>query len=180
MKFAFLGCNVEQNWMAMSKSDLEAMSYVKSVGSTYQKPTAPPKFFCLPVLTIIQVGAMVPMRKTMTTILKSPPANRRLSHRKASRSNVSVECRRGSLGLGKNLAAKFLDISELGVRIAVKEALTPGDEVEIVLHGFQVGKPIKRQATVCWALPLENGGCCVGLAFEKRLRFIEVVHIAKP
>jgi hypothetical protein len=26
MKFAFLGCNVEQNWMAMSKSDLEAIS----------------------------------------------------------------------------------------------------------------------------------------------------------
>jgi hypothetical protein len=26
MKFAFLGCNVEQNWMAMSKSEVEAMS----------------------------------------------------------------------------------------------------------------------------------------------------------
>jgi hypothetical protein len=26
MKFAFLGCNVEQNWMAMSKNDLESIS----------------------------------------------------------------------------------------------------------------------------------------------------------
>ncbi len=107
-------------------------------------------------------------------------SNRRKGHRKNPRTNVTVECRRGSLGLGKNMADSFLDISEGGVRLTVKVPLNIDDEVEITLLGCQVGKPFKRQGKVCWAIPIENGGCCIGVEFEKRLPYVEVMRIAKP
>jgi hypothetical protein len=123
---------------------------------------------------------MVLSRKTMATTAINLTSNRRSGHRKNPRTNVTVECRRGSLGLGKNLTVSFLDISEGGVRLTVKEKFVADEEVEVVLLGCQVGKPIKRQGKVCWAVPIETGGCCIGVEFEKRLPYIEVMRIAKP
>jgi PilZ domain len=123
---------------------------------------------------------MVLTRKTMATPTINLASNRRQGHRKNPRSNVIVECRRGSLGLGKNIAVSFLDISEGGVRLTVKEMLAAEQEVEVTLLGCQVGKPIKRLGKVCWAVPIESDGCCIGVEFEKRLPYVEVMRIAKP
>ena len=84
------------------------------------------------------------------------------------------------MGFGKNLVTQFLDISEGGVRIVVKEQLAPKEEVEVLILGCHLGKPIKRLANTCWCVTLETGNFCVGLEFQKRLSFAEVLQIARP
>ena len=116
----------------------------------------------------------------MVTPQNTLASNRRHGHRKNPRTNVIVECRRGSLGLGKNIAASFLDVSEGGVRLTVKVLLNPDEEVEVTLFGCQVGKPLKRQGKVCWLIPIEGERCVVGVEFEKRLPYVEVMRIARP
>jgi hypothetical protein len=107
-------------------------------------------------------------------------ANRRASHRRLPRGSVNIEVRRGSLGLGKNIAAMFLDLSEGGARVVVKEELKNDDAVEVVLEGFGMKKPIKSTARVCWAMRLDNGLFCVGVSFDKRLPYREVSLLFKP
>lgn len=112
--------------------------------------------------------------------VKASPRNRRSSVRKNPRSSVRVECRRGPCGLGANIAVGFLDLSEGGVRILTKDPLTPKEEVEIVISSFGHQKPVKRVANVAWSLTLEDGRFCVGLAFQKRLAYAEVVQFSRP
>jgi hypothetical protein len=116
----------------------------------------------------------------MTTTRPDHLRNRRQGMRKTPRSTVKVECRAGSSGLGKNIVAQFLDVSEGGARLVVTEALAPQKEVEVLIFGASQSKPLKRLANVCWALPLEDGNFCVGLAFQKRLLFTEVSQNARP
>ena len=110
----------------------------------------------------------------MTTTRPDHLRNRRQAMRKTPRSTVKVECRAGSSGLGKNILVQFLDVSEGGARLVVREGLAPHQEVEVLIFGTTQAKPIKRVADVCWALALEDGNFCVGLTFQKRLLFAEV------
>lgn len=115
-----------------------------------------------------------------TGTVQSSEANRRTSKRMAARTSVTIEVRKGALGLGANIAATFLDISEGGVRVLVKAPLAVKDEAEISLTGHGIRKPIKRIATVCWVVKLETGGFAVGFNFEKRLPYSDVTNFAKP
>jgi len=107
-------------------------------------------------------------------------ANRRSSQRKSPRRTVKIECRKGSLGLGPNLAAGFLDLSEGGVRLLVKQAMQSGDEVEVMLLGYGMKEPIKRLANVCWSVALETGQHAVGLRFQKILPYRDVQLLSMP
>ena len=91
-----------------------------------------------------------------------------------------MECRKGSLGLGPNLAAEILDISASGMGLIVKSALNRLDEVEVVLRNFVQSKTVKHIAQVIWCLPLQDGRFCVGLKFEKWAAYADVQMIAKP
>ncbi len=106
--------------------------------------------------------------------------NRRGGRRRPPRTTIKVECRKGTLGLGPNLADGFLDISEGGVRIILKSALEPKSEVEVQLTGFGMQKPIRVVSTICWVLPLEDGRFCVGVEFQKRLTYRDVQFLAIP
>jgi hypothetical protein len=117
--------------------------------------------------------------KTMITTKPDQTKNRRKAMRKTPRGTAKVECRRGSSGLGKNLVAQFLDLSEGGARLVVSEALAPKQEVEVLIFGASQSKPLKRLANVCWLLALEGGNFCVGLEFQKRLLFAEVSQNAR-
>jgi hypothetical protein len=97
-----------------------------------------------------------------------------------ARNSVTIEVRKGALGFGTNLAAQFLDISEGGVRVVVKAALDEKNEVEVILTGHGVRKPIKRLAIVRWAVKLESGQFALGLRFDKRLSYQEVSSFGKP
>ncbi len=106
--------------------------------------------------------------------------NRRRSRRHTLIGVARVECRKGALGLGPNLAVKALDISETGLRLVVKEDLTLGQQTEILLAGSGLARPLKRLATVAWVLPLEGGGHCVGLNFDKPLPYRDLQRLSRP
>ena len=51
--------------------------------------------------------------------------------------------------------------------------------MEIVLTGTGMLKPIRRLANFYWALTLEDGKTCVGLAFQRRLSYLFAQPFAK-
>jgi hypothetical protein len=104
--------------------------------------------------------------------------NRRSTSRKAARRSVQVHCRRGSLGLGTDLAAGFLDISEGGVQLLARELLKPGDEVEIVIEGHGVRGPIRRLGEVRWVVPMDGTGCRAGVRFQKIISYRELQAVS--
>jgi hypothetical protein len=110
----------------------------------------------------------------------SPRRERRQCRRSPLRSSVRVECRKGSHGLGPNLNVAAVDLSEAGLGLVVKAALEHGQEVEVLLMGAGLTRPLKRLASVAWSFPLES--CCwrVGLTFERRLTFFEVQRFTRP
>lgn len=117
---------------------------------------------------------MVPVKNSLSH------DNRRASQRRLPRGNVTIEVRRGSLGLGKNLAVMFLDLSEGGARVVLKEEFEKDKEVEVQLQAFGMRKPLKTTAKVCWVMKLDNGMFCVGLSFDKRIPYREVCQLYKP
>lgn len=108
-----------------------------------------------------------------------PQPNRRPSPRRKPRSDCRVECRKGSMGLGPNLAVSLLDVSQSGIRLVVKGSFSKGDETEIVLTGTG-GKPIKRSAVAVWTLELPDGSLAVGFRFRQALTFTEAQQVSKP
>jgi hypothetical protein len=94
------------------------------------------------------------------------------------RLSVRAECRRGSLGLGPNLLLRPLDLSETGARLVLRDALSKGQEVELL---FAAGgaRPVKRLAHVIWSLPAE-GGHVVGLRFSSCVGYPDVQALAMP
>lgn len=94
---------------------------------------------------------------------------RRAAPRRSPKGTTKVICRKGSLGLGPNLARALLDLSVGGVRLLVKEELRSGDEVEVTLSSPSTRRDIVRVAEIVWAVPVADGSYCVGVAFQKRL-----------
>jgi hypothetical protein len=107
-------------------------------------------------------------------------ADRRASRRRPARCSVCIECRKGMLGLGRNLAKRFLDLSETGVRLLLSADLPPGEEAEILFEPRGAGKPIKRIARVVWSVKADADGYCVGLHFDKPLSYVFVQDLAAP
>jgi hypothetical protein len=113
---------------------------------------------------------------------KKPPvsrANRRVSRRWQLRNDAKVECRKG-LGMGPNLVLSSLDISETGARVLLREGLSLGQEVEVLLVGTGLGRPVKRLANVIWSVATDSGCHCTGLHFQKVLRFAEMQLLTRP
>ena len=109
----------------------------------------------------------------------SPRAvERRASRRIAMNALVKVESRKGSLGLGANLVKYPSDLSETGVRLVLKAALNPGQEVEVLLTGG-FGGPVKRLATAVWCVPAE-GGYLVGLHLQGPIPYADLQRLAPP
>jgi hypothetical protein len=102
---------------------------------------------------------------------KSQRANRRSSVRLPFCAIVKVECRKGSMGLGPNIAVYTVNLSENGLRLVLKVDLPRGQEVEVIMQGQD--KPIKRMANVMWSQALPNGTFDVGLDFQSNLSFSE-------
>ena len=115
----------------------------------------------------------------MTNVTTSSEKNRRNSPRKAVRLGAKIEVRRGSLGFGKNILVRVLDLSETGMAAIVKDELPAKSEVEAILIGNGNTKPSKHVGVVCWIVPAEEGNFCVGIAFDKRLAYSDAVNFFK-
>lgn len=108
------------------------------------------------------------------------PVNRRKSQRRRPRSTVKLECRKGTSGLGPNIAVSVLDVSDTGARLTVSQPLAQLAEVETIISGYGMRVSIKRLANVRWQLKLENGQFCTGVEFQKRLVYRDWQNLASP
>jgi hypothetical protein len=104
-------------------------------------------------------------------------ANRRASRRLAPKARVKVVCRKGSLDLGRNLALALLDASETGLRMALSQALEPGQDVSLTLDRPTGGPRITRVGMVVWAVPAADGSFIVGIHLQKHLPFADLAHL---
>jgi hypothetical protein len=112
--------------------------------------------------------------------MSQPPPrknNRRRSQRRPPRSRAKVVCQKGSLWLGVNLTLSVLDMSQDGVRLAIKAALLPGQEVSLSLEGPVLQRKILRVGTVMWSLPLADGAHAVGIALQKHLEYTDFLQL---
>ena len=108
------------------------------------------------------------------------PTNRRLSQRRRARSAVRVECRKGSVGLGANIAVSVLDVSDTGARLILMQPLDVQQEVETIISAYGMRAPLKRLANVRWQVKMENGQYCTGIEFQKRLVYRDWQNLASP
>jgi len=105
--------------------------------------------------------------------------NRRISARRIAKSGVRIACRKGSLGLGKDIASGFHDLSETGIRLALIEALQRGQEVEVTLCALG-GKEFKIAGTVAWATETADQGVYrAGIRFDKRIPYATLLDLTK-
>src|SRR5689334_19318459 len=90
-------------------------------------------------------------------------ANTRRVRRHAPKGSTRLHACRNALGLGPNIAAALLDVSEAGVRLLLREGLTVGHEFEVRLEG--AAHSVKRIARVIWCVATADGLFCVGASF---------------
>jgi hypothetical protein len=109
-----------------------------------------------------------------------PPRNRRLSRRIVVRRTITIVCRRGSMDLGKDIALKMLDISEDGVRLLLREAIKPNEEVCLTLSSIALVRPLKRLGNVAWAVASADGTFCAGVRLQKRLPYADLSRLVRP
>ena len=114
-----------------------------------------------------------------STPTRPPQANRRASRRVRVGGGARLECRRGSCGLGPDLTLAVHDLSETGVCLVLKLPAKRGQEVELVIHGAGLARPLRRIGRVVWAVPAEDG-CRVGIHFSKPLAYMDVQAVAAP
>jgi len=90
---------------------------------------------------------------------------------KVPQGHVRIECRVGAMGLGPNIAAELLDISQTGASLVLTSNVGVGAEVEIVLHGSVYAKPIRVMAEVVRPLTTVDGRPAVSVRFAKALTY---------
>jgi hypothetical protein len=116
----------------------------------------------------------------MENLTQNKAANRRSSRRQQGRRTIRVQCRRGALGLGTNVATGYIDVSEGGMQLVTAEPLREGDEVEIVFEGYGIQKSIRRIGEVRWMQSTADGRCHAGLRFQKLISHRDVQSLSRP
>jgi hypothetical protein len=109
---------------------------------------------------------------------EAAPRNNRLGRRRAAKAGGVAELRLGALGLGPDLGAGLVDVSDDGACVRVKAAVAQGAQVELKLAGPGRGKPVAIRATVCWCRP-EGGRFLVGVRLARRLTHSEMSELAR-
>lgn len=103
--------------------------------------------------------------------------NGRGSLRRAPRGRIKIQCRKGGLDLGPNLALSVLDLSETGIRLMLRESLRLGQEVSITLEGVGSVLPVKRLGKIVWSVPSTDGHFCTGVSLDKRLEYRQFLEL---
>ncbi len=106
-------------------------------------------------------------------------SNRRTSPRRLPRGSSKAICRKGTLGLGPNLALSLIDLSETGVQLLLREPLPAGQEVEVCLLAPGSPRKVKLTGRVVWSAPAANNSCWVGIRFDKFLSYSAVQEISR-
>jgi hypothetical protein len=104
------------------------------------------------------------------------PADHRRLRRKKPKRGTGLTCRKGTLGLGKDLAISIIDISEEGASLLVKEEISTGTEVEITLTAVGVSKRLTALGTVVWCTA-GTTTFAIGVLFRDRLNYTDYFHL---
>ena len=119
---------------------------------------------------------MSTLEKTSSPQLTRP--NLRRSRRQSPKTGTKVRAYRNALGLGPNIAVTILDVSEVGVRLVLKEPLP--EKAEFAVEFEASGRrPIKIGARIVWTLLLADGNTCVGADFSKKLPYSDLAVLAR-
>jgi PilZ domain len=97
--------------------------------------------------------------------------NRRGTLRRNLRFKPRVECRKGTQGIGRNLAVECLDISQTGASLLVTQELPAETEVEVCLTSHGRPKPVRTAALVIRCIPAEEGKYTLSVRFERPLDY---------
>lgn len=98
---------------------------------------------------------------------------RRRNPRKLANRSVRAECRLGVRGLGADIGAVLFDLSADGLRLAVAVALSPRQEVEVVLAP-PWGRDFRVVAEVVWCVPRDEATHWAGLRLRQPLTHAEL------
>jgi hypothetical protein len=101
-------------------------------------------------------------------------SNKRVSPRKPPKRGVNAECRRGQMGLGRNLFVSIINISEGGICLVLNEELVQNEVAEIVLSGVGRSKPLKLLAEVRRVDTNEEGNFVTGFRFRTRISYADM------
>lgn len=101
--------------------------------------------------------------------------DRRIVRRRPLKKGVAITVRRGTMGLGPNIAAGGEELSLDGVQLRVKCEVIKGDEIEVGLTGIGLSKPKTLIADVRWCREDEETGTfLIGARFRRRLAYADL------
>jgi hypothetical protein len=103
--------------------------------------------------------------------------NRRRATRKAPRGKIEVACHKSAIELGPGLALELLDLSEVGMRLTLRSALSRGQEVLVTLEGPPQTRAMKLSGTVAWCLVGAEGNYVAGIQFYKPLLHSDLTRL---
>src|SRR4051794_13375694 len=104
--------------------------------------------------------------------------NLRRARRQQAKTNTKLKAFRNALGLGPNIGVRALDVSEMGARLLLKEALPVGHEFAIEIEGPS-GKPFKAVALLRWIVKAEDGTFVTGTSFDKSVAYAHLSALAR-
>jgi hypothetical protein len=96
---------------------------------------------------------------------------------KLGKKSVAVTCRKGTLGLGPNLAIRMHDVSVDGVQLIVKSALVKGDVIEIGFSAPGLPSKLNREAVVVWCSGSESEGFRIGARLRVPLEYGHIYYM---
>lgn len=106
-----------------------------------------------------------------------PEKERRRDPRVQPNQHLQVCCRKGTLGLGQNLALAILDPSISGLRLRLKERLEPGQDIEVELQTPGMSRPLTIVADVIWCIAPDDGSFEVGAELRRSLTYAELREV---
>lgn len=109
----------------------------------------------------------------------SEPMNHRVCGRKPATRTVTLAVRNGESGLGADLGAGLVDITQDGLGIRLKELVPVGQVVTIDLLVSGIGKPLRILAEVRWCRPCVDGTFRAGVCLRRRLSFPTVTGLTR-
>jgi hypothetical protein len=122
-----------------------------------------------------------PADPSLQTPVRAPitRSNKRRSRRQSPKGSTRVRAYRNALGLGPNISAGVLDVSETGVRLLLKETLPIGQEFEVILESVAGSGFVKVIAKVIWVVKTADGQFCTGSEFTKSLSYANLQKLAR-
>jgi hypothetical protein len=96
--------------------------------------------------------------------------NHRRFPRRSASAHVKITChKKGIPGVGPNLIAVVLDLSEAGARLLVRTPLEVGEEVVLGLERPSRQTPVTRPGKIVWSFPITDHSYAAGVWLEEHL-----------